>query len=277
MNNLISNTISYTVSGFLVAALAYVFLSGEFISNDIEVEYNFVNYEGELADALVDDVKSILKDLNVDPDTNQLSATLYGFKSQSIFSHFGYIEETTIINRETNRSVDVQIEGVGINFAVIGSKSAGRVVQRANFKEEIRILPKEKVSILNIVDIRSQYGSVFEATASDTILVSVDGKYLRPLNRNTFLSDMFGNQMSAHPTIFFGILLFGAYSILRVILMLIISQNKRWDFRITDEFSEVKELAKYSILLSKIEEKEPDRWNKINARIKETEHLYFGD
>lgn len=276
LGSFVSNTISAVLSGTIVAAVTIYALSGEDSRRDVEVTYSSVTYDGELGSAVANDLLKIIERSEADLSAITKKRILEDITLNSTFSMFGYIEETRITNHESDRAVEILIEGNEVDFAVVRSKSAGSVTKTESFETTVRILPKETVQVLNVKGNSFPNRFTIDGPGSDTILVSQDGVYLRPVSERTFINDVFGSYLEEFPVVFLGLLAVGFFGSFMFLLEITLLLNKRWNFLFLKNNSDIGKLALYKILLEHIKSNEPDRWKKVEDKLHKHRSEYLG-
>lgn len=285
--NFWSNLVSAILSGAVVAALSYYMFSDRPTQSNVEVEYAKIRYGSEILDdeishsrdALEKFIEFLAQDETSDEERKEFSNALkgalddfllqswkYALGSDSNFGLYGLAEEITVRSLERNASAKVQIEGQGITFAVIESRSNGNLIFRGDFNKEFKLLPNEELSIFNISKERTSF--LGSEDMSDSVMVSVGGVYIRPPDKDTVLHFTFGSWIEKYPTVFFLLVISGIISVPVLLLQVAASLNVGWREAIASRTTSDDDLGMYARVLERMSNNDPDRYKQVMQKAK---------
>jgi hypothetical protein len=213
------------ISGVVVATFSYYFLSKSEISSSVSLEYHYGNIGFELVELADHSLKeyveeSIRRSKAVQPfeaslKFDFLASEISNFSlSNSEISRFNAVENLVLTNNDQSREVTLRVRGLDFGVVAWTSKTAGRIVKRGAFEQEVVLQPSEQIEIRNY----SEFPNRWSQNGSADVLVFVNNVLMVAENRKTNLDFMLGHYMKAYPFAFMVLIFSGAIFLLLLAL-----------------------------------------------------------
>jgi len=274
MKSFFANTMVGVVSGIIVAAVSFYYISGKPSAPDLPLEYSSVPFNHDFNSLIYGEFRDVFERLEVlnkgEGETKEqirrdleVKDAILDARINGVFSGFGLIELIVVENTDNTSAVEILIEGRGTKATLVDSKDVGKKNFSGNFDLKLKVLPGEMLKIIN-VDEYSNYSPKYKNEGSDSLLVSVGGIYLVPLNRVTILDDLFGKWMNLYPFGFFLLIVLGFILVLISFSEIALRINPVWRRAFLASQTDENSLAIYDSILLEIEQKDSEKRNRIS-------------